>query len=427
MSFVVIGLNHITAPLNVLEQVSIGADDLPKALHDLHQRPHISEAVVLSTCSRTEVYVEAERFHGAFQDIRDFLCVASHLPPERLADTLYAYHDDQAIEHLFRVSSGVDSAVVGEHEILGQIKRAWQASLDSDCCGANLNAAFRAAIETGKRVRTETTISEHVASVSQAAILLAESKLQDTESVPLDHAKVLLIGAGEMGAGMALSLADRSSAEITVVSRTTGTADVLAQRIGASVAPFADLDELLTKCDVAFTSTAAPSLVIDADRLAKVAAARSGSSLLIVDIAMPRDVESSASAIDGIELLDIERVNAFVARGIDSRSAEIGEATQIIDSEVARFAERVGQQSVVPLLTEFRSRAETLRSAELTRQANRLAHLSDADRVLVDEVTRAVLAKVLHEPTVRLKDAATSLRGERLATALRELFDLDLD
>lgn len=419
MSFVVIGLNHATAPLDLLEQVTVGADDLPKALHDLSQRPYVSEAVLLSTCNRTEIYVEAERFHGAFQDVRDFLAQSSFVAPERLGDVLYTYYDDEAVEHLFRVSAGVDSAVVGEHEILGQVKRAWQVAQEHDCVGSNLNTVFRSALEVGKRVRTETDISRHVASVSQAAIVLADAQ------APLAGSSALLIGAGEMGSGMALSLADRDLASITVMSRTTGTADDLAARIGADVRPIDELLDALVECDLAFTSTAAPSLVVQAAELEQVMERRNGRPLLIVDVALPRDIDPTAADLAGVHLCDLDAVGAFVAEGLESRTAELDQATGIINDEVARHIERVGQQSVAPLITDFRAEAERLRSEELARQSGRLEDLTDDQRQAVDEVTRAVLNKFLHEPTVRLKESATSLRGERLATALRELFDID--
>lgn len=419
MSFVVIGLNHATAPLDLLEQVTVSGDDLPKALHDLSLRTHISEAVVLSTCNRTEIYVEAERFHGAFQDVRDFLAQISFVAPERVGDALYTFYDDHAVEHLFRVSAGVDSAVLGEHEILGQVKRSWQASQDNDCVGPHLNAVFRSALEVGKRVRTETGISRNVASVSQAAIVLADDRADG-----LAGSNALLIGAGEMGSGMALSLAECGLESMTVMSRRIGTADDLAARIGASTRSIDEIEDALVECDIAFTSTAAPSLVIDAESMASVMERRDGRPLLIVDVALPRDVDPTAAELPGLDLCDLDAVGAFVAEGLESRAAEIDHATAIIDDEVRRYAEQIGQKSVAPLITEFRAHSEQLRAEELARQAARLGDLTDEQRQAVDDVTRAVLNKLLHEPTVRLKESATSLRGERLAAALRELFDL---
>lgn len=419
MSFVVLGLNHATAPIDLLEQVTIAPDELPKALHDLSMRPHISEAVVLSTCNRTEVYVEAERFHGAFQDVRDFLAEHGGARLDRVNDSLYTYYDDEAVEHLFRVSAGVDSAVLGEHEILGQVKRGWRVAQQEQAVGANLNAVFRAALEVGKRVRTDTSIARHVASVSQAAIVLAADRLSG-----LSGRHVLLIGAGEMGSGMALTLSGMDLASITITSRTTGTADELAARIGATVRPLDELEDALVDADVVFTSTAAPSLVIDAKQIADVAAARRGRPLTIIDVAMPRDVDPAASGIVGIQLCDLDAVGAFIAEGLEQRAGEIDDANRIISEEMSRFAELVGQQSVAPLITEFRARAEQIRVDELARQSSRLAALDNEQRQIVDDVTRSVLNKLLHDPTVQLKESSTSLRGERLAAAMRELFDL---
>lgn len=419
MSFVVIGLNHNTAPLDILEQVTVAPDNLDKALHDLSLRPYVSEGVVLSTCNRTEVYILAERFHGAFQDVRDFLAQISFLAPEVLNDHLYTYYDDQAIEHLFKVSAGVDSAVLGEHEILGQLKRAWQAAQHQDCVGMSLNSIFRAAVEVGKRVRTETSISRSIASVSQAAIVMAEQRAGSVAGK-----NILLIGAGEMGSGMALTLADKDAASITVMSRTEQTAADIASRIDASVRPFDELGQALAECDIAFTSTAAPGLVVDVALVEPILAQRAD-DLLILDVAMPRDVDAEVGNLPSVELCDLDAIGAFVSEGLASRAGEVDQANQIIADEMVRHLSEVGKQSVTPLITTFRSHVEDLRSQEMARQSTKLADLTPDQQAAVDEATRAVLNKVLHEPTVRLKDSANSLRGERLAAALRELFDLE--
>lgn len=418
MSFVVIGLNHATAPLDVLEQVTVAPDDLDKALHDLSLRPYVSEGVVLSTCNRTEVYILAERFHGAFQDVRDFLAQISSLPPERLNDHLYTFYDDQAIEHLFRVSAGVDSAVLGEHEILGQLKRAWLAAQRMGCVGTSLNSIFRAAVAVGKRVRTETSISRSIASVSQAAIVMAEERLGT-----LAEKHVLLVGAGEMGTGMALTLAGLEPASITVMSRTETTAAEIADRIGAEVRPFGELHAALAECDVAFTSTASTSMVIDAAMVDAALASRAD-DLVILDVAMPRDVSPEVDDLPGVQLCDLDAIGAFVSRGLENRAGEVADANRIIAEEMAQHLSEVGKQAVTPLITTFRSHVESLRSDELARQSAKLADLTPDQRAAVEDATRAVVNKVLHSPTVRLKDSANSLRGERLAAAVRELFDL---
>lgn len=419
MSFVAIGLNHASAPLDVLEQITIAPGDLDKALFDLSHRPHLSESVVLSTCNRTEIYVAAERFHGAFQDVRDFLSQHSGVRPELLGDHLYTLYDEHAVEHLFCVSSGIDSAVLGEHEILGQVKRAWQAAQEHGCVGSTLNSIFRSALEVGKRVRTETGIARSIASVSQAAIVLARDRIGD-----FDGQSLLLIGAGEMGGGMARSLADVPARSLTIMSRTAETAAAIASEVRAQVVPFAEIEEALATCDVAFTSTAAPSTVLSVEQINRVVAKRNGRPLVIVDVAMPRDVEPAAASIPGIDLYDLEDVGAFVAAGLSSRQGELEAATDIVHQELARYANQTGERSVAPVISSFRAQAEQLREAEVERFAARLSDLTPEQRAVVDELTRATLNKVLHNPTVRLKESATSLRGERLAAALRELFDL---
>jgi len=282
----------------------------------------------------------------------------------------------------------------------------------------SLNSIFRAAVAAGKRVRTETSISRSIASVSQAAIVMAQER-----GGSLAGKHVLLVGAGEMGSGMALTLATHNTASITVMSRSESTANEIAGRIGAQVQPFEQLAQALGECDVAFTSTASPGMVIDTDMVQPLLAERAG-DLLILDVAMPRDVQASVGELDGVELCDLDAIGSFVAKGLENRAGEVDHANRIIADEMVRHLSEVGKQSVTPLITSFRSQVESLRAGEVDRQANKLADLTAEQRVAVDEVTRAVLNKVLHEPTVRLKDSANSLRGERLAAALRELFDL---
>ncbi len=419
MSFVVIGLNHASTPVDVLERVTIAAPDLDKALDSVTMRPHVSEAVIVSTCNRTEIYVTAERFHGAYQDVRDFLTEQSFLPPEQLSDHLYTFYDDDAVRHLFEVSAGINSAVLGEHEILGQVKRAWQAAQKFGSTGTALNAVFRSALEVGKRVRTETSISRNIASVSQAAIVLAADRLGG-----LEGADVLLIGAGEMGTGMARTLAGADLTNLVVSSRTHQTALDIADEIGATVSAFDDLETALVDADVVFTSTAAPHQVIDLDLVQRVIDARDSRPLLFVDVALPRDVDPLVASIDGVTVCDLDTVGEFVSRGLADRAGELGDARAIVEAEVSRHVEHENARSLAPLITAFRNQAEQIRLDELQRQARHLDKLDAEQRQLVDDVTRALLSKLLHAPTTRLKESSQTLRGDRLAAAISELYDL---
>ena len=413
---IVVGLNHRTVPLDLLERVTVDAASLPKALHDLRGRANVAEAVLLSTCNRTEIYAVGETFHGAVAELRDFLCQLAFLAPEDISDHLYTFHDAAAVGHLFAVAAGIDSAVIGESEILAQVKGAWEVAAAEGAVGSQLNLLFRHAVEVGKRARSETSIGRHTTSVSQAAVALATERLGS-----LSGRRVLVLGAGDMGAGMTGALAGAGVAEILVANRTWDRAVELAGQVGGRAVRLVDLPNALVEVDVLLTSTGASSIMVDHADLEPVSVARAGRDLLIVDIAVPRDVDPMARHLPGVTLLDMDDLRAFAEAGLAERRREVGRVKELIAEEVGRHLEATTARQVAPLITELRDRAEALRAAEVQRSAGRLGA---ADRAAVEAATRAVLAKLLHEPTVRLKDAAGTPRGERLADALRDLFDL---
>jgi len=419
VSVVVIGLNHRTVPLDLLERMTVDDARLGKALHDVATRDHVSEAVVLSTCNRLEIYVVAERFHGAYEDIRNFLSETAFLPPEQFGDHLYVQYDEDAVAHLFRVAAGLDSAVVGEAEILGQVRGAWERARSEGTAGSQLNMLFRHAVEVGKRARTETGIARHVASVSTAAVAMAADRLGG-----LEGRKVLVLGAGEMGEGMVHALADAGVAELCVANRTWERAEALATKVGGRAVRLADLGDTLAGVDVLLTGTGASSMMLEHGDLVRVMSDRDGRSLVVVDVAVPRDVDPSAGDLPGVQLLDMDDLRTFVEAGLAERRREVDAVRSIVDEELDRFVAMSSAREVAPLVKELRDRAEGMRTAEVERYASKLQGL-DADQAdVVDALTRAIVAKLLHDPTVRLKDAAGSVRGERLADSLRELFDL---
>ncbi len=419
MSVVVIGLNHRTVPLDLLERMTVTEADLPKALADLAGRDHVSEAVVLSTCNRTEVYAAVERFHAAYADIREFLSRLAFLPPDAFGDHLYAHYDDAAAGHLFAVAAGIDSAVLGESEILGQVRTAWERSLEEGTSGAALNMLFRHALEVGKRARTETAIGQKVASVSQAAVTMASERLGG-----LAGRAVLVLGAGEMGEGMVRSLVQAGADPVRVANRTWDRSVDLARRSGATAIHLDDLPSTLAEIDLLLTSTGATSIILEHADIEPVVAARAGRPLLIVDIAVPRDVDAAAGTLPGVTLLDMDDLRAHAESGLAERRREVAAVRTIVDEEVERYLERSTAREVAPLIAALRQQVEDLRLAELERQKSQLGTLTDTQWETVDAATRAVVAKLLHDPTVALKDAAGTPRGERLADALRELFEL---
>jgi len=419
LSLVVIGLNHRTVPLELLERMTIDDSRLPKALHDLQDRPHVTEAVVLSTCNRTEVYAFIEKFHGAYQDVSDALSELCDLPPDAFSDHLYSHYDTDAVRHLFSVASGLDSAVLGEHEVLGQVRRAWEGSQAEGAAGAALNPLFRHAVEVGKRVRTDTAIGRSVTSVSQAAVAMAAGRLGS-----LEGKRVLVVGAGEMGEGMVVALAGAGVADIRIANRTPENAVELADRVGGNVVPLSAMSDVLAEIDVLLTSTGATSMIVESSDIDTVMRTRSGRPLLIVDIAVPRDVDPAAAALEGVTLLDMDDLKAFADAGVRERRREVAGVQEIIDRELDRYVANSTAREVAPLVGSLHARAEAVRRAELERFAGRLAGLDERDRNTVEALTNGIVAKLLHGPTTRVKDAACTARGERLADALRELFDL---
>jgi len=406
-------------PLDLLERMTIPASRLPKALADLTSREHINEAVVLSTCNRIEVYVFAEKFHGAYQDIRNFFAEVSHVAPEEFSDHLTSLYDGDAARHLFSVASGLDSAVLGEHEILGQVRKSWETASTEGAVGPVLNTLFRHSLEVGKRVRTETAISRNITSVSQAAVAMATERLGG-----LEGRQVLIVGAGEMGEGLARALHGGGVAGIRVANRTWDRAVEVAGRLGGEPVRLDDLPHHLAEVDVLLTSTGASAAILEHGDLASVVGERHGRELLVVDIAVPRDVDPTAGEIEGVTLLDMDDLREFADVGVRERQREVTAVHAILDVGLDRYVDESTARSVAPLVASLRARGDLVRSGELQRLAARLGDLEDRQSDAVEALAAGIVGKLLHEPTVRLKDATGTARGERLAEALRDLFDL---
>jgi glutamyl-tRNA reductase len=418
VSIVVIGVNHRTGPLALLERVSVSGESLPKAIASLTSRVNIREAVVLSTCNRTEVYAVAERFHGAYADIRDFLCELGGLAPDELHPHLYSQHDEAAVSHLFEVACGLDSAVLGETEILGQVRQAWEFAQAEGGTKATLNLLFRHALETGKRARTDTGISRSTTSVSHAAVEMATDRLGT-----LHGKRVLVVGAGEMGEGVAAALVAAGATDIVVTNRTESRAEHLARRVNGRVVPFSALGDAIAKADVLLTCTGSGSVLIDNET---VECARSGvnSALLIVDIAVPRDVDGAVANLSGITLLDLDDLREWAAKGIEKRAGEAALVRVIVGEEVERFTIDVTARQAAPLVAQLHEHAEAIRHTELERFSSRLGGLEPAQRAAVEALTKGIIAKLLHAPSVRLKEDVGTPSGERNAAAVHDLFDL---
>jgi glutamyl-tRNA reductase len=419
MPIVVIGVNHRTGPVSFLEKVMIPDSTMPHALKSLSGRDDIREAVVLSTCNRTEIYAVVERFHGAYDEIQKFLSETSGINVEDIEPHLYSQWDEEAIKHLFEVSSGLDSAVLGESEIIGQVRNAWEVAMAEGASRNTLNLLFRYALEVGKRARTETAISRSTASVSHSAVEMAEDIIGS-----LAGKRVLVVGAGEMGEGVATALAREGAEHVTVLNRTESRGEALAKKVGAKVSSFEQLEQELSTTDVLVACTGSGNVIIDQAMLRR-ARENVSTPVLIVDIALPRDVDDKVAELPGVTLRDLDHLSAWAQRGLELRAAEVNQVRAIIGDEVQRFSQDQAQRQAAPLVAQLREVVESVRHAEMERYGSRLGEMSDEQREAVDSIVRGIVAKLLHSPSVRLREAAGTPQGERLSAAVRDLFNLE--
>jgi glutamyl-tRNA reductase len=420
VSFVVVGLNHRTVPLPVLERATVPPTLVPKALRDLAGREYLAEVALLSTCNRTEVYALCTKFHPGVADASEFLAEQAGMRADDLAEHIYSYYDEAAVAHLFGVAAGVDSVILGEGQILGQVRDALKIAEEEGTAQASLARIFRHAIEVGKRSRAETGIGRGATSLSSAAVALAAERLGT-----LVERRVLVLGAGEMGEGMARSLAGSGVAEVVVVGRGTERSMELATRVGGRAVPIEQLPQALVAADLVLTSTGATEVVITQDDVEVAMQRRFGRPLLIVDIAVPRDVDPGVAGVPGVTLLDMDDLKAFAEHSMDRRRREVARVRRIISAELERLRTERTAREVAPLVSALRTRGEDIRIAELERFRSKLEAVDSKTAETIEALTRGIVAKLLHEPTVRVKEAAGSGRGDLYADALTALFDLE--
>ncbi len=417
MSVVVVGLNHRHAALDQLERLAVSPEQAPKALRSLTERPHVAEAVVLSTCNRVEVYAKVHRYHGGVADLRAFLCEWGGYAPEELVDLTYEFHDDGAASHLFSVACGLDSVVVGEPQVARQVKQAFLTARAEQACGSQLGVVFERALRVARQVRTTTQLDHAASSMLDAGLEAALTHLGS-----LDGRSVLLVGAGKIGSMAARRLAD-AAAGVTVINRTFTRAERLAELNGAAAAPFDRLGPALADADLVVTSTAARDPIVTPELLRPAMAGRSDRPLVLVDLAVPRDVATTCRDVDGVVVLDVDAVAATVAS--HPAGEELDRARELVEREVAALRAWLHARPVEPTIAALRRHAEQVRAAELARFAPKLAGLDERERAAVEQVTRSIVNTLLHEPTVRLKAASTHDDGRWSADVVRELFDLD--
>lgn len=420
MRLLLVGLSHRTAPIELREQVDFSRGDMAAAVSALASRVRSGEGVIVSTCNRVEIYTEME---NGEQDARDevaaFVSEFHQVPRERLDSYLYARSDAEVARHLFRVASGLDSLVVGEPQILGQVKDAYELAAEKQTTGGALNRLFHAAFAAAKRVRSETGLAEGAVSVSYAAVSLAKKIFGRFEGL-----NVLILGAGEMAELTATHLRGQHVKSLVVASRTLASAEALAQAVGGSAVPWSEMPAALADADIVVTATGASEPVLTRERIASAMKHRAHRPLFVIDIAVPRDVEASAGDLEDVFVYNIDDLQQIVNENLARRQAELQHADAIIAEEVDKFGAWLRSRTAVPTVVALRQRFETIRQSELKRLEPKLSSLTPEARARVDEITRLIVEKLLLTPTEQLK-ASDEQMVQAYAEALGRLFSLD--
>ena len=420
MNIIVLGLNHRTAPVELRELLAIPDSRMGEALNRLRSYPGVKEAMFLGTCNRVEVYAVVEKGEQGFRKLEDFL-VAIHfsLSSEDLLPHLYRYSDEEAIAHLFRVSASLDSMVVGEPQILGQVKDAYELALTHRSSGVMLNKVVKKAISVGKSVRTNTRIGEYAVSVSYAAVELAKKVFSN-----LKEQVVLLVGAGEMGKLAAQHLVNHGVKEVLLTTRNHHRALALAERFQGHAVPYDQLRSTLPKADIVICATGAPHFVISKDDIEGAVHQRRNRPIFLIDITVPRNIDPAVKDVDNAFVFDIDDLNAHVGQNQEERLKEAATAEKIVKGEVECMVAWVRGLEATPTIVALRKKAEDIKNIELEKTFSRLGELSEKDRIAIEGLASAIVNKLLHGPLVTLKAEAQSQNGFAFIEAARRFFEL---
>jgi glutamyl-tRNA reductase len=414
-----IGVSHKTAPVEVRERLALPEAQAPEFLRDLRGAADVHEAVAISTCNRTELYLVVGDPVEAESTALTMLSRHAGIRPTGLASAIYSHHNCDAARHLYRVTAGLESMIVGENEIQGQVKRAYDAALAKETVGPLTNRLFRAALATGKRVRSETAISERQLSLPGVAVALAREQLG-----ALDGREVVIVGTGETSELTARALADSGGHTVFVASRRRDRAISLAKRYGGRSVSFDELPHELERADIVLAATASPHLLLEARELAEVMQARAGRPMLLIDLAVPRDIDASCSELAGVSLYDIDDLQTVIARNRKVRQAEARKAEGIIEEEIQAFAAWMGSLEVLPTLAALRVHATGIAEQVVRENSGKWESVSPRDLERIDALARAVVNRLLHDPTARMKELRDDRVHARMAL-VRDLFGLE--
>jgi glutamyl-tRNA reductase len=421
MHLTLVGLSHKTAPIEIREKLTFPAHAQASALTALTEGPEVAEAVILSTCNRTEIYAVTASEEGGVDAVLDFACDFHAIERGELARYMYVVQGEAVVRHLFRVVSSLDSMVLGEAQILHQVKEAYDAAFENGKAGRIFNKLFRQSFEVGKRVRTETAIGESAVSISYAAVELAK-KVFDT----LEGRTILVVGAGKMSELTAKHLVSCGVKKVLVANRTYERAVELAEHFDGEAIPYEDLFTRMREADIVISSTSAPGFVIGRDDVAGAVKGRRA-PLFLIDIAVPRDIDPAVNGVGNVFLYDIDDLSGVVESNLEERMREARLAEQIVEQEIGEFEMWLDSMEVVPTIAAIRAGAEAMRQDELGKAIKRLGGLSEKELQTVEALSQAIVNKMLHAPTAVLKASATEKDGYTYVEAARKLYGLDAD
>jgi glutamyl-tRNA reductase len=413
-----IGVSHKTAPVEVRERLALPEQRAYEFVRDLRGAAAVQEAVAISTCNRTELYLVVSDPVEAESTVLGMLASQAGIRPTGLATAIYSHRNCDAARHLYRVTAGLESMIVGEAEIQGQVKRAYETALTKETTGPLTNRLFKAALETGKRVRTETAIGERQLTLPGVAVALAKEELGS-----LDGREVVIIGTGETSELTARALADSGARPLFVATRRRARAVSLARRYGGSSVSFDELPEALAKADIVVAATASPHLLLEAQELSEVMEAREHRPLLLIDLAVPRDIDAAVAELAGVSLHDIDDLEAVIARNRRVRQAEARKAEGIIEEEIQHFAVWLGSLEVLPTLAALRAKSTEIAQQVVRENSGKWESASPRDLERIDALARAIVNRLLHDPTTRMRELRDDRVHARMAL-VRDLFGL---
>lgn len=419
-NLVLVGVNHKTTPVEIRERLAFSRGEIEASLERLVGRPEIIENIILSTCNRVEIYARVNDAAKGVRCLKEFICDYHGVGSGDLDKYFYSYRDERAVEHLFRVSSSLDSMVLGEAQILGQVKDAYNTARALRSTGMVLNQLFEKAFNVAKKVREETGIADRGVSISSAAVELARKIFED-----LENRSVMLVGTGEMAELAAARLISYGVKTVYVAGRTYERAASLAKTLNGCALDFNAFKEEMRKADIVITSTASPKFIIKKDMVERAIHRRKNKPIFFIDVAVPRDIEPEVNDLENAYLYDIDDLQDVVAANVKEREKEAENAMELIQNEVAKFNNWVVSLDAVPTIVEIRGRAESIRKKELEKALKKMEPISEQDRKTLHLTTQSILNKIFHKPTINLKKQAQSQEGHVYLKAIRRLFHLD--